>query len=32
MIFAPVLRNPDGSFAGYDWSTYEPIYLTAHWK
>lgn len=30
--FASVLRNPDGSFAGYDWSHYEPIYLTAHWK
>lgn len=30
--FAPVLRNPDGSFAGYDWTNYEPIYLTAHWK
>lgn len=30
--FAPVLRNPDGSFAGYDWGSYEPVYLTAHWK
>ena len=30
--FSPVLRNPDGSFAGYDWTNYEPIYLTAHWK
>ena len=30
--FAPVLRNRDGSFAGYDWGNYEPVYLTAHWK
>lgn len=30
--FVPPLYNPDGSFAGYDWSSYEPIYLTAHWN
>lgn len=30
--FARELRNEDGSFGGYDWRSYEPVYLTARWK
>lgn len=30
--FYPMLYNEDGSFAGYDWGSYQPVHLTAHWK
>lgn len=30
--FVNAIYNADGSFAGYDWGNYEPVYLTAHWK
>ena len=30
--FVPMLRNADGSFAGYDWGSYVPVHLTAHWR
>ena len=30
--FVPALWNEDGSFAGYDWGSYEPVRLKAHWK
>ena len=30
--FVPMLQNADGSFAGYDWGSYVPVHLTAHWR
>ena len=30
--FVSTLKNEDGSFDGYDWGSYEPVRLTAHWR
>ena len=30
--FVKPLYDSDGSFAGYDWGSYEPVRLVAHWR